>query len=99
MWLRAFRWWLAQVRHALPAVIFFFCGFNLIGWTKQMILQEHGIAFSAFILATVAALLVGKAVLSILEEVLGDEYFTPEMETAWRKAYAEIARSTSSSPI
>lgn len=36
---------------------------------------------------------VGKAVLSILAEVLGDEYFTPEMETAWRKAYDEIARS------
>jgi hypothetical protein len=63
MWLRAFRWWLAQVRHALPAVIFFFCGFNLISWTKQMVLQEHGIAFSGFVLATVSALVVGKAVL------------------------------------
>lgn len=36
---------------------------------------------------------VGKAVLSILAEVLGDEYFSPEMEAAWRKAYDEIARS------
>src|SRR5262245_59185206 len=62
-WLRAFRWWLAQVRHTLPAVIFFFCGFNLVGWTKQLVLQEHGIAFSGFLLATVSALLVGKAVL------------------------------------
>jgi hypothetical protein len=63
IWLRASRWWLAQVRHTLPAVIFFFCGFNLILWTKQMILQEQGIAFSGFVLATVSALLVGKAVL------------------------------------
>jgi hemoglobin-like flavoprotein len=37
--------------------------------------------------------MVGKAVMSILAEVLGDEYFTPEMESAWRKAYDEIARS------
>jgi nitric oxide dioxygenase len=37
--------------------------------------------------------LVGKAVISILAEVLGEEYFTPEMETAWVKAYAEIARA------
>lgn len=63
IWLRAYRWWLAQVRHTLPAVIFFFCGFNLILWTKQMVLEEHGIAFSGFVLATVSALLVGKAVL------------------------------------
>jgi hypothetical protein len=63
IWLRAFRWWLAQARHTLPAVMFFFCGFNLILWTKQMILQEHGIAFSGFMLATISALLVGKAVL------------------------------------
>jgi hypothetical protein len=60
---RAFRWWLAQVRHMLPAVIFFFIGFNLILWTKQMVLAQHGIPFSGFMTATIAALLVGKAVL------------------------------------
>jgi len=60
---RAFRWWLAQVKHALPPTIFFFIGFNLILWTKDLILQEYGIQFSGFITATVAALLVGKAVL------------------------------------
>jgi nitric oxide dioxygenase len=36
---------------------------------------------------------VGKAVISILAEVLGEENFTPEMETAWVKAYAEISDS------
>lgn len=35
--------------------------------------------------------LVGRAVISILAEVLGDENFTPEMEAAWVKAYAEIS--------
>jgi hypothetical protein len=60
---RAFDWWLAQVRHVLPPTIFFFLGFNLILLTKSLILQERGIEFSGFATATLAALLVGKAVL------------------------------------
>ena len=60
---RAVTWWLAQVKHALPPTIFFFIGFNLILWTKRLILQEHGVQFSGFFTAIVAALLVGKAVL------------------------------------
>jgi hypothetical protein len=63
LWLRAFRWWLAQVLHMLPAVIFFFIAFNLILFTKQVALHEQGIPFSGFLVATLAALLVGKAVL------------------------------------
>jgi len=61
---RAFDWWLAQVRQALPPTIFFFIGFNLILWTKRLVLEEHGIDFSGFFTATLAALLVGKAVLA-----------------------------------
>jgi hypothetical protein len=60
---RAFDWWLTQVKHALPPTIFFFIGFNLILWTKRLILEDQGIEFSGFFLATAAALLVGKAVL------------------------------------
>jgi hypothetical protein len=60
---RAVTWWLAQVKHALPPTIFFCVGFNLIVWTKRLILQEHGVEFSGFFTAIVAALLVGKAVL------------------------------------
>jgi hypothetical protein len=59
---RAIAWWLAQVRHALPPTIFFFAGFNLILWTKRLILEEHGVVFGGFLTATLAALLVGKAV-------------------------------------
>ena len=51
-YLRLFHWWLAQVRHTLPAVIFFFIGFNLILWTQQMVLRQHGIPFSGFAAAT-----------------------------------------------
>ena len=47
---RAFDWCLAQVKHALPPTIFFFIVFNLILWTKRMILEEHGIDFSVFLL-------------------------------------------------
>src|SRR3954451_15665433 len=61
---RALYWWLAQVKHALPPTIFFFIGFNLILWTKRLILQEHGVEFSGFFTAVLAALLVGKAVLA-----------------------------------
>ena len=60
---RAFDWWLAQMKGTLPPTIFFFVGFNLVLWTKRLILEEHGIEFSGFLTATVAALLVGKAVL------------------------------------
>jgi hypothetical protein len=60
---RVFDWWLAQVKHVLPPTIFFFVGFNLILWTKHLILREHNIEFSGFVVATLAALLVGKAVL------------------------------------
>ena len=60
---QALDWWLAQVKHVLPTTIFFFVGFNLILWTKHLILREHNIEFSGFVVATLAALLVGKAVL------------------------------------
>src|SRR5262249_36760161 len=61
--LRLFHWWLAQVRHVLPPTIFFFLGFNLVLWTQSIVLQQHGIELARFGTATVAALLVGKAVL------------------------------------
>jgi len=44
---RGFDWWLAQVKHALPPTIFFFIGFNLILWTKRLILEEHGASSAA----------------------------------------------------
>ena len=55
---RAFDWWLGQVRHMLPPTLFFFVGFNLVLWTKRLILEEHGVEFRGFVTATAAALLV-----------------------------------------
>ena len=51
------------MKHVLPPTIFFFVGFNLIVWTKRLILEEQGIEFSGFFTATAVALLAGKAVL------------------------------------
>ena len=65
LWRRAFAWWLVQVKHLLPPTIFFLVGFNLILFTRWMTLQEHGIPFTNFFAATLAALLVGKAVLIV----------------------------------
>jgi hypothetical protein len=47
----------------LPPTIFFFVGFNLILFTKRLILADHLIEFTGFAIATVGALVVGKAVL------------------------------------
>lgn len=35
--------------------------------------------------------LVGRVVLGLLEDVLGPEHYTPEMASAWQRAYEEIA--------
>ena len=48
---RTFDWWIAQVKHALPPTIFFFVGFNLILWTRRLILEEHGVEFGGFLTA------------------------------------------------
>ena len=65
LWRRAFDWWLVQVKHVLAPTIFFLFGFNLILFTRWMTLQEHGIPFTNFFAASLAALLVGKAVLVV----------------------------------
>jgi hypothetical protein len=49
--------------HVLPPTIFFFVGFNLILFTKRLILAEYLVQFSGFFIATTSALVVGKVVL------------------------------------
>jgi hypothetical protein len=52
-----------EFRQVLPPTIFFFAGFNLILFTKRLILADYLIQFSGFFIATTAALVVGKVVL------------------------------------
>src|SRR5208337_4447847 len=52
-----------EIREAFPAIVFFAVGFNLVVLTTQLILDDYGAQFAGFMVATTAALLVGKAVL------------------------------------
>jgi hypothetical protein len=47
----------------LPPTIFFFIGFNLIVLTTNLLLAAYSVAVGSFLLATTAALVVGKSVL------------------------------------
>src|SRR5215467_4345127 len=55
---------LHELSGALPPTIFFFVGFNFIVLTTNLLVADYGAAVSNFMLATVAALVVGKAVLT-----------------------------------
>lgn len=52
-----------EIIKTIPAVIFFFIVFQLLAFTRALILQSYGIQVSTFINATIVALLVGKVVL------------------------------------
>jgi hypothetical protein len=54
---------LHEAREAVPPTIFFFVSFNFIVFTTNLLLADYAVAVSSFMLATVAALVVGKAVL------------------------------------
>jgi hypothetical protein len=54
---------LNEARDALPPTIFFFVGINFVVFTTNLLLADYAVAVSSFMLATVAALVVGKAVL------------------------------------
>ena len=52
-----------EFKEMLPPTIFFAVGFNLILLTTQLILDDYSAQFASFMLATGAALIVGKSVL------------------------------------
>ena len=52
-----------EFRDILPPTLFFFVGFNLILFTKRLILEEYLVQYTGFFIATTAALIVGKSVL------------------------------------
>jgi len=60
---RAGAFLLRELREMLPPTIFFFIGFNLILLTTNLLVASYGATFGNFMLATGAALVVGKAVL------------------------------------
>jgi hypothetical protein len=52
-----------EFKEVLPPTIFFIVGFNLIVLTTNLLLGEYGEKFASFLIATTAALVIGKAVL------------------------------------
>lgn len=52
-----------EILGAVPTVAFFFVTFQLLAFTRALILKQYGIQVSTFINATMAALIVGKVVL------------------------------------
>jgi hypothetical protein len=60
---RAGRWALHELRETVAPVIFFFIGFNIIVLTTNLILADYLKSVGNFMIATVSALVVGKAVL------------------------------------
>jgi hypothetical protein len=60
---RALTFIIKQLREVVPPTLFFAVGFNLIALTTQLILADYLIHFANFMLVTMSALIVGKAVL------------------------------------
>ena len=60
---KAGRIWLREMRHVLPPTLYFFCAFNIIVHTTNLLTRSYWFALSHFLTATLLALLVGKAVL------------------------------------
>ena len=52
-----------ELLEVIPPAIFFFVAFNVITYTKKLMLEQYGIEFSGFVAATVGALIVAKVVL------------------------------------
>ena len=52
-----------ELREVLPPTVFFAVSFNLIVLTTDLILADYRASFGNFMVATMTALVVGKAVL------------------------------------
>jgi len=52
-----------ELKEVFPPTVFFATGFNLIVYTTNLLLADYLLSFGSFLVATTAALVVGKAVL------------------------------------
>lgn len=60
---RAFAFVVKEFEEVLPPILFFVGGFNLVEFTPQLVLDDYLARFANYLVATMAALVVGKAVL------------------------------------
>lgn len=54
-----------EVVEAIPPAVFFFIAFQVIAFTRALMLEQYGIRVSTFLAATIAALVVAKVVLIV----------------------------------
>lgn len=59
----AWHWYLHEMRLLLPPTIFFAVGFNLVLFTQNLVLAQYRQQLAGYLVAVMAALVVGKAVL------------------------------------
>jgi hypothetical protein len=59
---RTGRFLLKELKHVLPPTIYFFCAFNLIAFTSNLLIGHYWFALSSFLVATTLALVVGKVI-------------------------------------
>ena len=57
------RFLLKELKIVLPPTIYFFCVFNLIVFTTNLMVHHYWFALSNFLVATMLALIVGKVIL------------------------------------
>ena len=67
-----------EIREALPAMLFFLIAFHMIAVTKTVILEDYEISGASASIATVAALIVAKAIL-IVEKLPIAKFFSHRM--------------------
>lgn len=54
-----------EIVEAIPPTVFFFIAFQLIAFTRALMLEQYGIEVSSFVNATIGALIVAKVVLVV----------------------------------
>jgi hypothetical protein len=62
-WSRVLAFIIKEFKEVVPPTVFFAVGFNVIVLTTQLVLDDYLVRFANFMVATTAALVVGKAVL------------------------------------
>jgi hypothetical protein len=52
-----------EIAEVIPPTVFFFIAFQVIAFTRALMLEQYGIRVSTFVTASIAALVVAKVVL------------------------------------
>jgi chromate transport protein ChrA len=68
-----------ELKVLLPPTIYFFCAFNLIAFTANLVVRHYLFALSNFLLATTLALIVGKVILVTHKFRFLDRYRGPPL--------------------